>query len=346
MAARRVRPKKLSAAEFEAAVQKKLEKPLPYISDATIGFEMAVFGAVMNYAIKKRYAPVSQRFDRRPKLRRMRRDEFTREEYRALHTKGRKWIRVSIKKDEEGKDQEVTNNAVAQWYRTMTYNMILIACNTGMRPSELKNLCWQDIEPAKDREGREIVVLSVRGKGKARKLVAAKSVGDYLNRVRGQAKIALKKKAEKAAGRPLPEYDEEPKPEDRVFTTIDGKPNQSLYEHLVDDLLEVTKLRRGSGGTARSIYSFRHTYATMRLQEGVDSLLLADQMGTSVKVIQDHYGHVNTVSYAERVLMGINGWDTENIALDAQAAAEEADAKLARAAQARQEPKKPRRSKR
>jgi len=36
----------------------------------------------MNYAIKKRYVPASQRFDERPKLKSMRRDEFTLEEYR------------------------------------------------------------------------------------------------------------------------------------------------------------------------------------------------------------------------------------------------------------------------
>jgi integrase len=62
--------------------------------------------------------------------------------------------------------------------------MILIACNTGVRPAEMKNLRWRDIMPAKDREGREIVVLFVQGKGKSRKLVAPKSVGDYLERIR------------------------------------------------------------------------------------------------------------------------------------------------------------------
>jgi integrase len=62
--------------------------------------------------------------------------------------------------------------------------MILIACNTGMRPVEMKNLRWRDIMPTKDREGREIVVLFVQGKDKSRKLVAPKSVGDYLERIR------------------------------------------------------------------------------------------------------------------------------------------------------------------
>ena len=50
-----------------------------------------------------------------------RRDEFTLEEYRKLHTVGRKWIAEADKPS-------------SVWYRTITYNMILIACNTGMRP--------------------------------------------------------------------------------------------------------------------------------------------------------------------------------------------------------------------
>src|ERR1700735_5827557 len=120
---------------------------------------MAIFGAVRTYAVKNPYVPASQRFDERPKLKTMRRDEFTLEEYRKLHTVGRKWIGEADKPS-------------STWYRTVTYNMILIACNTGMRPIEMKNLRWQDIMPAKDREGREIGVLFGQGKGKASKLGA------------------------------------------------------------------------------------------------------------------------------------------------------------------------------
>ena len=160
-----------------------------------IRFEMSIFGAVMNYAIKKRYVPASQRFDERPKLKTMRRDEFTLEEYRKLHTVGRKWLGAAEKPS-------------GIWYRTVTYNMILISCNTGMRPAEMKNLRWRDIMAAKDREGREIVVLFVQGKGKSRKLVAPKSVGDYLERIRAISKAT--------------------QPEDRVLPTSQASP-QKLF---------------------------------------------------------------------------------------------------------------------
>ena len=59
----------------------------------------------------------------------------------------------------------------------------------------------------------------------------------------------------------------------------------------------------------RSTYCFRHTYATLRLQEGVDVYFLAEQMGTSVHMIETHYGHVNTIKHADRVLQGMAGWE-------------------------------------
>jgi integrase len=252
------------------------ERTVPFISDSTIRFEMSIFGAVMNYAIKKRYVPASQRFDERPKLKTMRRDEFTLEEYRKLHTVGRKWIAEADKPS-------------SVWYRTVTYNMILIACNTGMRPAEMKNLRWRDIMPAKDREGREIVVLFVQGKGKSRKLVAPKSVGEYLERIGAISKAT--------------------EPNDRVFTNVTGKPAKSLYNSLIADLLKEANLREGTQGVPRSTYCFRHTYATLRLQEGVDVYFLAEQMGTSVHMIEQHYGHVNTIKHADRVLQGMAGWE-------------------------------------
>ena len=110
----------------------------------------------------------------------------------------------------------------------------------------MKNLRWRDIMSAKDREGREIVVLFVQGKGKSRKLVAPKSVGDYLERVR-----AISKATES---------------DDRVFTNITGKPAKTLYSSLIADLLNEAKLREGTQGVPRSTYCFRHTYATLRLQ--------------------------------------------------------------------------------
>jgi integrase len=270
-------------AELQEAVAQKKAGPVRLISDATIRFEMTIFGQIMNYAIKKRYVPASQRFDDRPKLKTMRRDEFTLEEYQQLYTFSRnKWV-----KGQQGDGKKLTD--CSRWYRAMTHDFVLIMCNTGMRPSEAKNLRWRDISTAKDGEGRDITVLFVQGKGKSRKLVAPKSVGEYLGRIRERSE---------ATG-----------PNDAVFTTSNGKPAKMLYKSLIEDLLTKAGLRVGPCGTIRSTYSFRHTYATLRLSEGIDVYFLAEQMGTSVKMIEDHYGHVNTIKHADRVLHGMGGWN-------------------------------------
>jgi integrase len=245
------------------------------VSDATIRFEMSIFRAVMGHAVKKRYIRADQMFQGRPTLAKMRRDAFSPEEYRKLHTVGRSWIKAA-------------DRPSSTWYRTVAYNFILIMCNTGMRPSEAKNLRWRDVSIRKDREGRDVAVLSVTGKGKARGLVAPASVAEYLDRIRDIAKAK--------------------EPDDRVFTTHTGEPAKTLYKNMIQDLLIEAELRQGPSGIPRSTYSFRHTYATFRLSEGIDVYFLAEQMGTSVAMIEDHYGHVSPVKNADRILHGMSGW--------------------------------------
>ena len=47
-------------------------------------------------------------------------------------------------------------------------------------------------------------------------------------------------------------------------------------------------------GKRRTIYSLRHTYATMRLAEGVNIYALAKNMGASVSIIERFYGQMKT----------------------------------------------------
>lgn len=245
------------------------------VSAGTIREEMGTFRAVMAYAVTKRYIRESQVPKGRLPLAKERREEFTPQEYRKLHTFARPWVKQAT-------------NSQSRYYRTVVYNFLLIMCNTGMRPSEARKLRWRDIEQKTHRDGQTFVVLHVRGKKKFRSLVAAESVGEYLERIR-QVSLATKS-------------------DDPVFTNHKGKPTKSLYYDLVVTLLTDAGMLTSSSGKRRSIYCFRHTYATFRLTEGVDVYFLAQQMGTSVQMIEMHYGHIAPVKNAERILMGLPGW--------------------------------------
>ena len=203
----------------------------------------------------------------------------------------------------------------------MAYNFILIMTNTGMRPSEAKNLRWRDIGAQTDRQGRKFVRIDVRGKGKFRTLVAPESVATYLDRIREISNEMAEKRAKEQealeAKQPSKTNASPPvrrtytEPDDFVFMTDEGK---DLSRHALllarsnGLLIESRLCRRASSGSGRSTYCFRHTYATFRLTEGVDVYFLAKQMGTSVKMIEDHYGHVTPVKNADRILQGLPGW--------------------------------------
>lgn len=267
-----------------APITEKTATEWVMVSDSTIATEMKAFRAIMAYAIEKKYASSDHAFGELPDLEVMRRDEFSTEEYRALHTRGRAWV-----------NEADPANLEDRWLRSVVYLFVLIMCNTGMRPPEAANLRWSDISQAKDRNGQDIVVVYVRGKDKQRKLVATKAVGEYFER--------LKRVCQEL--RPNVEIH----PEDQVFTHYDGKPRRALYIPAVRTLLEYAKLLNGPSGAPRSTYCFRHTYATFRLSSGIDVYFLAEQMGTSVQMIEQHYGHVNTIKNAHLVLQGMNGWD-------------------------------------
>lgn len=247
------------------------------VSDGTIRDEMATLRSVMRYAASKKYIRDSQVFHGKLPVGHARREEFTPTEYRKLHTFARRWIKEA-------------RNEANEWYRQIAYNFVLVMTNTGMRPSEAKNLRWRDVEVHTDKQERTVVRLSVRGKAKFRTLVAAGNVGTYLERIRSLSKAS--------------------KPDDPVFTTHDGKAARTLYHSLIESLLTESGLLKSSSGSRRSTYCFRHTYATFRLTEGVDVYFLAKQMGTSVKMIEDHYGHITPVKSADQILKGLPGWET------------------------------------
>ena len=132
------------------------------------------------------------------------------------------------------------------------------------------------------------------------------NVATYLERIRA---LAMKKPPhENGTAMPKPEK-RTIKPDDFVFINATARHPADLYGSVITDLLKKSDLLISSSGSRRSTYCFRHTYATFRLIEGVDVICLAKQMGTSVKMIEEHYGHITPSKNAERILQGVPGWE-------------------------------------
>ena len=90
--------------------------------------------------------------------------------------------------------------------------------------------------------------------------------------------------------------------DDYIFSRPDGTRIKS-FKKGVRSLLEAADVRYDVRGKERDAYSFRHYYATQRLTTGVSVYSLAENMGTSVPVIEAHYGHVTPEMVADELTM-------------------------------------------
>ena len=77
-----------------------------------------------------------------------------------------------------------------------------------------------------------------------------------------------------------------------IFCDLDGTPIKSLSAGFRNLLEEAGLYIDPETGKPRDSYCLRHYYATERLLAGVGVYTLAENMGTSVAMIERHYGHL------------------------------------------------------
>ncbi len=177
--------------------------------------------------------------------------------------------------------------------RSMLRDYVLILGNTGIRVGEAHGLKWRDIrEELGDGEGESFVVLTVRGKTGVREVVARNTdVKKYFRRL-------LELRTEELSN--INGTKTEPSPDSYIFSHPDGSPIKS-FKKSFNSLIRSAGVEFDSFGDKRTVYSLRHTYATFRLLEGTNHYVLAQNMGTSVSMLEKHYGHTTNVSAAEEL---------------------------------------------
>ena len=79
-------------------------------------------------------------------------------------------------------------------------------------------------------------------------------------------------------------------------------PDKKIYYRHGDEIIRNTGLK--SKHPKPTFYCLRHTYATFRLLEDVPVFDIAENMGTSVKFIEEHYGHVKRIQRSHVLTRG------------------------------------------
>lgn len=209
-----------------------------------------------------------------------RRPDFTPEEYVVLHRGMRRWV----KKARKGNETRLRN--VLREY-------VLVLANTGIRAgTEGMNLKWQHIANFVQ-EDRQYLALTVTGKTGTREVIARSSTESFLDRLRKQNPDWAAGTFEEFLKRNIDAYVF--RVNDKDMTTTFGR----MFARLLDQL---GLLKDPRTGKERTLYSLRHTYATRVLTYNRVSIYnLSKIMGTSVAMLEKHYGHVQLRNLAHQI---------------------------------------------
>ena len=200
-----------------------------------------------------------------------RRPDFTQGEYQTMLDKFPAWIAQG----RAGKSRQM---------RELLFDYVVMLANTGMRHgTETENLRWRQVHMFED-QGRTYLELSVSGKTGRRDLICREGTIDVLRRIHARSDDIASVPFERLLARKL---------DLSVFRLPDGTVSMNLRQTFKAFLKDTGLLECPRTGQQRTLYSLRHTYATLALlNDGMDVHTLARQMGTSITMIEKHYSHL------------------------------------------------------
>ena len=263
--------------KIDNAVLAKFEKQRMEVmgrtpSASVINNHNAALNQVFDEALERGYMTKFQvPMLRNDGIKAQRRPDFTLDDYKQLYKHMRQWER------EARQGNETLLRGVLREY-------VLVLANTGIRAgTEAMNLKWKHISHF-DQRGTKYIAIHVSGKTGPHEVIARHSTALYLDR--------LRKKTPAWAEGSFEAFLRQRK-DDYVFR-VDGKDMTTAYGKMFARMLERYGLLYDTNtGKQRTMYSLRHFYATMALTyDRMSVYTLAQHMHTSVKMIEDHYGHV------------------------------------------------------
>jgi integrase len=163
---------------------------------------------------------------------------------------------------------------------------------TGMRHgTEAMNLRWNHIE-CHTKDGVRYLRIWVSGKTGGRWLIAKHAAVEVLRRLHARQRDIAGMSFETAL---------QTRVQHLVFRFSDGYQPHSLVGNL-RRLMHVSELLLDWEGKTRTLFSFRHTYATLELvRNGTDIHTLSRQMGNSAAMLERHYSKLTATMAAEKL---------------------------------------------
>lgn len=187
------------------------------------------------------------------------------------------------------------HSGVAKEMRLLSRDYIELLIGTGMRcGKESLNIRWKHITWYTDSNtGKRYLRIWVTGKTGARYLIAKHNVKEALDRLLGREALFDGKTLDEVLNekRDLP-----------LFKFKDGTQPKSFHTTFIWLMKASGLLKDSATGQNRTLYSLRHTYATLELIENkTDVHTLAKQMGTSIGMIEKHYSKLTATMAAEKL---------------------------------------------
>lgn len=207
------------------------------------------------------------------------RDTFTNDEWRVLTSNLYNYYLCRGR----WKDNRITTQH--RFQRHMLRTFVMLSASTGLRTGECKNLRYGDLRVERDEEGKNVLLVSVRGEiSKVRRGRTAVAHSDNIIEILDEYKAVS------------------PHTEDNDL--LFGSPRDSrggtepvdLSTQFRNFLIRCPYKDRKEGlrlsvdGKSRTLYSLRHFFAIQRLQQNTDIYQLATSMGTGITQIRNHYG--------------------------------------------------------
>jgi integrase len=244
--------------------------------ETTIIHETSMLNTFLNWAHKRGLIEKSIRLEK-AKQDGERRAHFDHKDWQILTKQLDDWVHQS-----KGKSGAILRD------RIMLTNYVQILANTGIRVGEARGLRWKDVDSEEVSQGEAAnIILHVNGKTGSREVVAGST--------------EIKKHFEQIWDLRCDELGSKPDRDEYIFCHKDGTAINTFKKGFAA-LVQEAGVEYDRNGDKRTIYSLRHTYATFRLLEGVNHYALARNMGTSVKMLELHYGHTRNREMADELM--------------------------------------------